>query len=217
DQTIPALPTQIEQGSPEWFQMRCGKLTASKLALAVTRTKGGWCASRENVMVEIACERLTGRPTESFTSMAMQWGKDTEPLARMAYSFETGHEVKEVAFVDHPDIEWSGASPDGVIKKGNGLVEIKCPNSATHLKTLTGGAIPKKYLFQMAWQMACTGAAWCDYASYDPRMPDNLQLHITRVPLDEDLVSQLEQDAKEFLSEVDVIVHKLQAMGAGDE
>lgn len=214
---------QIVQGSPEWFMRRLGKLTASKMALALTRTKGGWCATRENVRVEMACERLTGRPMESFSTTAMQWGKDQEPLARAAYAFETGNKVEEIAFVDHPEIDMSGASPDGIIRlvtdsgpgAGNlGLVEIKCPNSTTHLKTLGGGAIPKRYLMQMQWQMACTGAIWCDYASYDPRMPENLQLHIERVERNDGMICVLEDDAMEFLAEVERTVQKLIALGA---
>jgi putative phage-type endonuclease len=201
----------VEQGSQEWFMLRLGKLTASKLALALGKTKGGWVASRENVMCEMAVERLTKNPTESFTSSAMQWGKDTEPLARDAYAFVKGIEVQEVPFVDHPEIEWSGASPDGLVGD-DGLVEIKCPNTATHIKTITGAAIKKAYIWQMQWQMACTGRKWCDFVSYDPRMPEHLQLFIKRVDFDEALVASLEHDAKEFLGEVDRMVETLENM-----
>jgi len=197
--------------------MRLGKLTASKVALALTKGKGGWCASRENVMVEMAVERLTGNAQESFTSTAMQWGKDMEPLARVEYAFRKGYQVDEVAFVDHPDIDWSGASPDGVImdperKVGIGLVEIKCPNTANHIKTITGSAIKKAYIWQMQWQMACTGMPWCDFVSYDPRMPEHLQMVIKRVEFDEGIVASLEHDAKEFLGEVDRMVKTLENM-----
>lgn len=201
--------------------MRMGKLTASKIILALNRTKGGWCASRENVMVEMAVERLTGNAQESFTTTAMQWGKDTEPLGRMAYEFKTNQTVKEVAFVEHPEIDWAGASPDGVIHLVTdsgpspmcmGLVEIKCPNTATHIKFITTGSIPKKYIWQMQWQMACTRALWCDYASYDPRMPAHLQLKIVRVERDDAVIAALEHDAKEFLAEVGRMVVTLENM-----
>ncbi len=214
-------PKVAKQGSLEWFMMRLGKLTASRISLALTKTKGGWCASRENVMVELAVERLTGNPTESYTSTAMQWGTDTEPLARMAYAFRTGQQVAEVAFVDHPEIEWSGCSPDGIIYLATdsgpgpmpkGLVEIKCPNTSNHIKTITGSAIAKKYNYQMQWQMACTGAHWCDYASFDPRMPGHLQLKIIRVERDEALIAKLEHDAMEFLAEVGRMVKTLENM-----
>ncbi len=205
--------------------MRAGKLTASKVALALTKTKSGWCASRENVMVEMAVERLTGNAQESYTTTAMQWGKDTEPLARSAYCYETGRWVEEVAFIDHPRLDMAGASPDGIIydtqhdvgKTILGLVEIKCPNTATHIKFLTGGDIPKKYVWQMQWQMACIGAPWCDYVSFDPRMPEGLQIKIKRVEKDEALIAKLESDAAEFLAEVDRMVKKLESMGAGNE
>jgi putative phage-type endonuclease len=209
--TMKQTSPKIEQGSFEWFLLRLGKLTASKLALALGKTKGGWVASRDNVMCEMAVERLTGTPTESFTSTAMQWGKDTEPLARAAYSFRRGVEVEEVAFVDHPELDWSGASPDGLVGK-DGLIEIKCPNTANHIKTITGGAIKKAYIWQMQWQMACTGRKWCDFVSFDPRMPEHLQMLIRRVEFDEALVASLEHDAKEFLGEVDRMVKTLENM-----
>jgi hypothetical protein len=188
--TMKQTSPKIEQGSFEWFLLRLGKLTASKLALALGKTKGGWVASRDNVMCEMAVERLTGTPTESFTSTAMQWGKDTEPLARAAYSFRRGVEVEEVAFVDHPELDWSGASPDGLVGK-DGLIEIKCPNTANHIKTITGGA---------------------DFVSFDPRMPEHLQMLIRRVEFDEALVASLEHDAKEFLCEVGRMVQTLENM-----
>jgi predicted phage-related endonuclease len=141
----------------------------------------------------------------------MQWGKDTEPTARAAYEFHTSNKVVEVLFVDHPEIEWSGASPDGLVGD-EGLIEIKCPNTANHIKTITGTAIKKAYVWQMQWQMACTGSKWCDFVSFDPRMPDHLQLFIKRVPRDDALIAMLEHDAREFLAEVDRMVKTLENM-----
>lgn len=194
--------TDIIQGSAEWHSMRLGKVTASKVADVVARTKSGYGASRANYMAQLIAERLTGVPTEGFTNAAMQWGTDTEPQARAAYEFLTDAEVQEVAFVDHPSIAMSGASPDGLVGD-DGLVEIKCPNTATHLDTLLTGAIPAKYETQMFWQMACTGRAWCDFASYDPRLPASMSLFVQRLHRDDARIAELEQEVKTFLSEIE--------------
>src|SRR5689334_1396302 len=134
----------IQQGTPEWHAQRLGKVTASRLSDALAKTKNGWGASRANYMAQLAAERLTGQPQESFTNAAMQWGVDTEPHARAAYEFHTDATVEPVGFVDHPVIEMTGASPDGLVG-ADGLVEIKCPNTATHIETLLGSSAPSKY------------------------------------------------------------------------
>jgi putative phage-type endonuclease len=190
------------QGSAEWFAARCGKVTASKLADLTAKTKSGWSASRANYMAQLIAERLTGLPAESFSNAAMQWGTATEPQARAAYSFLTDKEVAEVGFIEHPSIPMTGASPDGMIGD-DGLVEIKCPNTSTHLDTLLGSDIDGKYTKQMHWQMACTGRKWCDFVSFDPRMPADLQIKIHRVERDDGLIASLEADVKQFLVEVD--------------
>lgn len=199
---------RIEQGTDEWKQLRLGKATASKIADITARTKSGWAASRANCMADLICERLTGLPRESFTNAAMQWGTDMEPEARRTYAFITDAEVTEVAFVDHPSIPNSGASPDGLVGT-DGLVEIKCPLTATHIETLLGAEIDGKYVKQMQWQMTCTGRKWCDFVSYDPRMPENMQIHIRRVHYDPQMVAQLEDEVSEFLAELDAKVEQL--------
>src|SRR5690606_6597640 len=141
---------------------RLGRVTASRIADVTAATRNGWGASRANYKAELVAERLTGQPAQRFISGAMQHGIDTEPDAILAYEFFTDQTVEPVGFVDHPTIAMSGASPDGLIGD-DGLVEVKCPNTATHLDTLLGGAIPDKYLKQMQWQMACTGRQWCDF------------------------------------------------------
>ena len=199
------------QGTDAWLQIRAGKLTASRLSDALARTKSGWGASRANLVAQLAIERLTGQPVDSgFISPAMQWGIGQEPAARAAYEMRTGELVATVGFVDHPTILMAGASPDGLVGS-DGLLEIKCPNSATHIEYLRGN-IPLKYQLQMQWQMACTVRAWCDFMSYDPRMPDGLQISIQRVKREN--IDQLEDDAIEFLAEVDRLVAELESMRA---
>lgn len=200
----------IEQGTPEWHAMRNGKLTASRLADAIAKTKTGWGASRPNYCAELVAERLTGVPADKFISGPMQWGKECEPQAKAAYRFYTGQRIEPIAFVDHPWIAMSGASPDGLIGD-DGLIEIKCPNTATHISTLLGAPIDPAYILQMQWQMACTGRAWCDWVSFDPRMPEDMSLHIERVERDEKRIIQLEGMVRDFLAEVDAKVSALTA------
>jgi putative phage-type endonuclease len=198
----------IEQGTPEWFAQRCGKVTASRVADIIAKTKTGAAASRGNYMAQLVAERLTGQPAESFKSAAMQFGADTEPMARMAYETQIGMLVDEVAMIPHPTIEMSGASPDGLVGH-DGLVEIKCPNTSTHIETLLDEKVPGKYVTQMMWQMACTGRAWCDFVSFDPRMPEDMQLFIKRVPRDNEMIASLEAEVVKFLGELDELLAKL--------
>ncbi|MCI0598740.1 MAG: YqaJ viral recombinase family protein [Beijerinckiaceae bacterium] len=192
----------MQQGSEEWFQARLGKVTASRVAEVAAKTKTGWGASRANYMAELIAERLTGATAESFTNAAMQHGLAFEPEARDAYSFRTDSEVELVGFVPHPGIELSGASPDGLIGS-DGLVEIKCPNTATHIDTLLSRDIQGKYITQMQWQLACTGRDWCDFVSYDPRLPERMRLFVKRVERDNAEISRLETLVSEFLAELD--------------
>lgn len=203
--------TNIIQGSPEWFEQRLGKATASRIADIVAKTKTGYSTSRENYCVELALERITGRRQEFYSNDAMKWGTETEPLARAAYEARTGAIVDEVAMIDHPVIAMSGASPDGCID-GDGLIEIKCPNSATHLKTMLSGKPDSKYITQMIWQMACTGRKWCDFVSFDPRFPEHLQLFVKRIERDDVEVSKMEQEVISFLDDVDNMVKQLNNM-----
>lgn len=190
------------QGSVEWHSARLGKVTASRVADVIARTKTGWGASRANYMAELVCERLTGSPALSFSNAAMQWGVDTEPFARSAYAVANNLEVMEVGFIDHPEIINSGASPDGLIGF-DGLVEIKCPQTATHIETLLSQRVPEKYLTQTAWQMACTGRKWCDFVSFDPRLPEEMQLFVQRIERDDALILDLESHVADFLAELD--------------
>lgn len=198
----------MEQGSAEWHAARLGKVTASRVADVVAKTKTGWSASRANYMAELIAERLTGTPAEKFTNAAMQWGTETEAEARAAYAFRTDADVIEVGFVEHPTIAMSGASPDGFVGDV-GLVEIKSPNTATHLDTLLGQSVPGKYVTQMQWQMSCTGRQWCDFASFDPRLPESMRLYVERVPRNDALIAELEDAVVAFLRELDAKIERL--------
>lgn len=198
------------QGSNEWKIERLGKVTASRVSDVVARTKSGWGASRANYMAQLIAERLTGEMQESFSNAAMQWGTEKEPEARATYTFYCGWDVTLIGFIAHPSIPMSGASPDGFVGT-DGLVEFKCPNTATHIETLLSGGIDDKYMKQMQWQMACANRAWCDWVSFDPRMPENMRLHVERVPRNNTLIAALEKDVTEFLGELASKVSNLQA------
>lgn len=198
----------IEQGTPEWHDARRGKVTASRIADVTARTKSGHSASRATYMGQLIAERLTGTTADGFFNSAMQWGTDTEPAARAAYTFFSGMAVEETGFIGHPKIAMSGASPDGLVG-GDGLIEIKCPNTATHIATLLGGSVPGKYEQQMQWQMACTGRQWCDFVSYDPRMPETMALWIKRIERDNVLIASIQTDVIMFLDELDHKVKRL--------
>jgi len=198
----------MEQRTDEWFAARLGKVTASRVADVIAKTKTGYSSSRENYMADLIVERLTGQKASSFSNAAMDWGTEQEPHARAAYSAKSGELVEEVGFIPHASVPGSGASPDGFV--GEGLVEIKCANTATHLEYVLSGKPPQKYITQMQWQMAVTGAPWCDFCSYDPRLPEHLQLLIVRVPRDDEYIKMLEQEVTKFLQELDEKVNKLE-------
>lgn len=198
----------MDQRSDEWFAARLGRVTASRVADLMAKTKSGPSASRGNYMADLILERLTGIRPEGFTNAAMVWGTDTEPQARAAYEFLTDAEVVEDGFVLHPVISDFGASPDGLIGDV-GLLEIKCPNTAAHIETLLTGEVPGKYVTQMQAQMACTGRAWCDFVSFDPRMPGDMQLFVRRVARDDAFITQMEGEITSFLAE---LAQKLDAL-----
>ena len=202
------MSIDLVQGTDEWLAARLGRVTASRVADVIARTKTGPSASRANYMAELVAERLTGARGETFTNAAMQWGTDNEPEARLAYEFRTDVTVEQVGFIAHPSIEMSGASPDGLVA-ADGLVEIKCPNTATHIETLLTGTIPAKYETQMLWQMACTGRAWCDFASFDPRLPEEMRLFVKRFARDDKRIAEMEEQVRVFLFELDTTVRRL--------
>ena len=199
----------VIQNTPEWFSLRLGHVTGSRIADIVSRTKTGYSASRANYLAQLVSERLTGQNGESYTNAPMQWGIDHEAEARRAYAFRFNRTVAETGFVSHPTIKMAGASPDGLVGD-DGLVEIKCPNTATHIETFVTGTIPAKYEAQMLWQMACTGRGWCDFVSYDPRLPEAMCLFVSRLTYNEDRIAELEDEVRMFLFEVDILVQRMQ-------
>jgi putative phage-type endonuclease len=201
--------SEIVQGSDEWKQLRLGKVTASRVADMVARTKSGYGASRANYAAQLIAERLTGQPAESYVNAAMQHGTDTEPEARNAYCFYSGWDVQEVAFVQHPTIADAGCSPDGLVGD-DGMIEVKCPMTAGHLDTLLGQAVPAKYIDQMQFQMACCGRQWVDFVSYDPRLPENMRLFVRRVMRDDKRIAELEAEAVAFLDEINARIIQLE-------
>jgi putative phage-type endonuclease len=200
----------MEQRTPEWFAARLGKVTASRIADLMAKTKTGYSTSRANYMAELVCERLTGAKTEGYTNAAMQWGIDQEEAAKAAYSFMTDHTIEEAGFIDHAGIPMAGCSPDGLIG-ARGLIEVKCPNSATHIDTMLTETVEGKYNLQMQFQMACARREWCDFVSFDPRMPPEMQLWIKRVERDQKKIDEIHNEVAEFLKELDFKVASLRA------
>jgi putative phage-type endonuclease len=202
------MSEEIEQRTDEWFAVRLGKVTASKVSDVMAKTKTGYAAGRGNYMAQLVVEQITGTRQESFTNAAMQWGTDQEPFARGAYEAFTGLTVQEVGFVNHPFIKLAGASPDGLIGD-DGCIEIKCPNTATMIEALLSETVPAKDFAQMQMQMACTDRAWCDYVVFDPRMPAKAQMFVKRIPRDQPFIILMEAEIKKFLAELTVQVDQL--------
>jgi putative phage-type endonuclease len=204
----------IEQRTEEWFQQRLGKVTASRISDVIAKTKTGVSTSRQNYLVQLVSERLTGKKGDSFVNQAMLDGIEREGAARAIYMLNRDVSVTEVGFFDHPVIKNSGASPDGAVNaeeegKYAGLIEIKCPIETTHTNTLMSKSVPSKYIPQMQWQLACTGAKWVDFVSYNPNFPEELQLFVARVDRDDAYIAELEAEVVKFLEEVDTTILKL--------
>ena len=190
-----------EQGSDAWHVARLGMATASRFTDVLAKTRSGYSTSRKNYAVELALEQITGNRQEFFKTTAVLWGTETEPVARLEYELITGNEVEETGFWKH-DILPIGASPDGLVNK-DGLLEIKCPNSATHLETLISGKVPRQYIAQVQGQLLITERNWADFVSYDPRMPENAKIKIIHVERDEEFIKELIHELEEFVKEVD--------------
>lgn len=201
-----------KQGTDEWRAARSGRITASRIADLMAQTKSGPAASRKNYLAELLVERLTCEPTENgFVSREMQWGTDHEPEARSLYEFERDVTVEEVGFVVHSVYSFTGASPDGLVS-WDGAVEIKCPNTATHIETIRTQKVPERYYAQMQWVMECCGRLWCDFVSYDPRVKiPKLQLHIQRVERDAAYIERVIEEVKKADAEIERMVAELTA------
>jgi predicted phage-related endonuclease len=199
----------MKQGTDEWRMARVGSVGASRVhdIIATTRS-GGYTTGRKNYLAELVCERLTGVPAPSYQSAAMLWGIECEPAARFAYALKTGLDVEEVGLVHHPTIKGAHASPDALVDK-DGLAEFKCPQSAQHIDTLLNGTIELSYVTQMHFQMACTGRKWVDFVSYDPRLPEPMQLYVHRIKRDDDLIAGIETQVAQFLIDLEATVDLL--------
>lgn len=199
------------QQTEEWFKARLGKVTASRVSDVIAKTKTGYSASRAKYMTQLILERLTGERAESYSNAAMEWGVEQEAFARAAYEAHANVLVDQCGSFDHPSIAMSSASPDGLVEQ-DGLVEIKNPMSHTHLETLLTKTVNGDYVTQMQWQMACTGRKWCDFVSYDSRMPEHLKLFVKRIERDDETIAELEKEVSKFLSELEDKVNKLKEL-----
>ena len=203
----------MDQRTDEWYKARLGKVTASRVSAVLAKRDS---ATRADYLTDLVLERLTGNQQEFYQNEAMQWGTDTEPQARMAYEAFKCVLVDEMGFIDHHSIQYFGCSPDGLVGE-DGLVEIKCPNSKTHISTLLSGKAPTKYIPQMQTQMAVMNRQWCDFVSFDPRLPEDLQLFVIRVDRDNEYIAKLEEEVTAFLEEVELTVTKLKGLKDGSQ
>lgn len=203
----------VEQGSEEWHMHRVSSLGASQIEPVMAKGKGGTpSVTRSNLMAELAAERLTGCRTDSFCSDDMRRGQELEADARRCYEFIKEVEVAQIGMFKHDRISFTHASPDGVVGD-DGLIEIKCQKTKSHIGYLLGDEIPRKYILQMQWQMACSdGRAWVDFVSYDPRMPVDLQLFVKRFHRDQPMIDAIESYVTIFLQEVDEMVARLESV-----
>jgi putative phage-type endonuclease len=197
---------EVEQGSAEWLLMRVGCVTGSRMAdlMAKLKRKDGEAQCRQDYKSEIICETLTGLSAPHYVSKEMEWGAENEIFARSVYEVEVGT-VETVGFALHPKIKRFGASPDGLVGT-DGLVEFKCPNTSTHIEYILRGVVPAEYQWQMLAEMACAERQWCDFVSYDPRLPKKLQLFVRRFARDDSRIAEMEKEVGRFLGEVDAVI-----------
>lgn len=196
----------LPQGSEEWRRARAGLVTASRMCDVMAKIKTGEAAARRDYRALLVAEILTGQPQDdAYMSDEMRWGVEQEPFARAAYEIATDKLVDQVGLVLHPTIERAAASPDGLVGI-DGVLEIKCPKTATHLQYIMDRAVPPKYEPQMMWQIACTGRAWADFVSFDPRLPENLQLFRVRLYRNDARIAELEAEVRNFLRDVDAML-----------
>lgn len=199
-----------EQGSAEWLALRVGKVTASRIGDVLAEIKKGEAASRKNYRAELVVETLTRLPFPQYVSKEMEWGIATEQFARAAYELHADVMVEPIGFAVHPLVARFGASPDGLVDD-IGLVEIKCPNTATHLDYILAGEVPTEYQPQMLAAMCCAGREWCDFVSFDPRLPQRFQLFVKRFFRHEGRIREMELKVERFLGEVDDVLKRLES------
>ena len=206
--TIVQDAVHLEQGTDEWKLARLGYVSASNLDAVMARGKSGEAITRKKYKVRLAAERLTGEITESYSNAAMEWGVVNEEKAAMAYEVSKDTLLDRTGFWKHPTISWLGCSPDRLVGS-DGLVEIKCPDSSTHVDYLLAKQVPTEYVKQVQGQIWVMEREWCDFVSYDPRMPEKNRLLVVRAYRDEELIKQMQEEVEKFLNEVDQLIIKL--------
>lgn len=196
------------QRTDEWWKKRLGKITASRIGDIMPGARGAYKDSREALAYSLAAEWLTSTPQNTFVTHSMQWGIDQEPNAKLAYTAKTDLEIREADFYQHPTIALSGGSPDGLIQE-NGLVEIKCPETHTHLKSLCEYYIKPQYIYQMQWCMECAGKTYCDFVSFDPRVKAPYNIWIYEVERDNEMIAKIKEEVLLFIDYLSEIKGKM--------
>ena len=197
---------QFEQMSPEWYEYRSGRVSASHMSDVMAKGTG---ITREKYMIRLMLERISGTPGDTYQSASMLWGIENEPLARLAYELNRDCDVVQVGFIDHPSIDMFGASPDGLIDEG--MIEIKCPDSHTHYQYMTSGKVPGGYMKQMQAQMLCAEKSWVDFISFDPRYPEKHKMFVKRVERDDEMIEKIEDETIRFIEELNEKIERLSA------
>ncbi|WP_375667890.1 MULTISPECIES: lambda exonuclease family protein [unclassified Bartonella] len=207
----------MEQRTAEWFQARLGKVTASNIYSVLSKTTKGLPTSKyEDYKIKLMTERLTGETSPYYETEDMRWGIEHEDDALREYGFIYDADITKCGFIQHPTIEMAGASPDGLIGE-DGLIEVKCPRSVTHMRFCIGDEIKPEYHAQMQFQMACTGRKWCDFVSYDPRFTGeffHLRMKVKRILRDDQQIEQINQAVETFLAEIQREIKQLSTKAA---
>lgn len=199
------------QNTEAWHAARAGRVTASRVADIMRKTKTGVSAMRETYLAELIAERLGGVQEPGYCSPDMQHGKDHEANAAAMYAFLHDCELEAVDFVIHPTIDMAGCSPDRIVKGHSKIVQIKCPQTKNHIATLLGAPVAPDYIKQVQWEMACTESDICHFLSYDPRLPAEMQLHVIEIKRDNAMIAEMEAEVRRFLNEVEDKAERLRA------
>ena len=205
---------EVIQGSDEWFAVRMGKITASRLGDIMRKTKWGESTYKAKVRLELAIERITGKSASSVVmNKAMYDGQEREPDARKLFEAITGKEVALCGSFDHPTIPNTSASPDGLLRGENACLELKCPTHATHAKNLMSDTMPKNYIYQVQHQIQCTESDYAYFASYHPDFPPELRLKWVRVEKDDSVIKSLEEEIRAFDISIEDLIIKIKDGG----
>lgn len=205
----------MEQHTAEWWNARCGKVTASRIGDIMARTqKGAYTAARGHYLKEKVAERITGKNRERRRVASLDHRLELEPDARAAYEFYTDSKVELVGFIDHPTIPNAGASPDGLVVPRGGM-EIKCCDAEMHIEIISAGAIDPNYLYQCHFNIDCAEADWWDFTAFNPEMPEELKLYVKRIERDDIMIANVQKEVIEFNAEVDAKVEQVMALMRG--